>query len=91
MAYFGHLEKLPVIESLKVEDASSIIITLSNISKKSLICEAILKYDENANLIVKIDSKSEKQYLSDLNIKNFIHAQQETANLIIQKSLEAIS
>ncbi|RXK04712.1 cation:proton antiporter domain-containing protein [Halarcobacter bivalviorum] len=91
MAYFGHLEKLPVIESLKVEDASSIIITLSNISKKSLICEAILKYDKNANLIVKIDSKSEKQYLSDLNIKSFIHAQQETANLIVQKSLEATS
>ena len=90
MAYFGHLEKLPVIESLKIENASSIIITLSNISKKSLICDAILKYDEDANLIVKIDSINEKKQLSDLSIQNFIHAQQETAKLIVQKSLDAV-
>ncbi|RXK03147.1 potassium transporter [Arcobacter sp. CECT 8989] len=88
LAYFGHLEKLPVIESLQIEDASSIIITLSNLSKKALICEALLKYDEDANLIVKIDSVSEKKYLKNLSIRNFIHAQQETANLIVQKSLE---
>ena len=88
LAYFGHLEKLPVIESLKIEDASSIIVTLNNISKKALICEAILKYDENANLIVKIDTRSEKKHLNGLNIRNFVHAQQETANLVVQKSLE---
>jgi len=85
MAYFGHLEKLPVIESLKVEEASSIIITLSNLNEKRLICEALLKFKEDCKLIVKIDSLKEKKELRDLNIKSFVHSNLETANLIINK------
>lgn len=85
MAYFGHIEKKTVIESLKVENATKIILTLNNLNTKSLICEAILKYDPKANLIVKIDSKNEKKHLSNFDIKHFIHAQQETANLILEK------
>lgn len=87
MAYFGHLEKVPVLESLKVDEASDIIITLSNITQKKLICEAVLNYKSDANLIVKIDSLDEKRELRDLNIKYYVHSQMETANLMVEKSL----
>lgn len=61
LAYFGHLEKLPVLESLKVDEASDIIITLSSVNEKKLICEAVLNFKSDANLIVKIDSLDEKK------------------------------
>jgi CPA2 family monovalent cation:H+ antiporter-2 len=88
MAYFGHLDKLPVLESLKADEARSIIITLSNVIKKRLICEAVLSFHPEANLIVKIDSIDERKELKDLNIKTFVHAQQEVGQLLVEKSLE---
>lgn len=88
MAYFGHLEKLPVLESLKVDEASSIVIALGNIKEKKLICEAVLNFKEDSNLVVKIDSLDEKKELRDLHIKHFIHSQLETAKLMVEKTLE---
>lgn len=88
MAYFGHLEKLPVLESLKVDEASSIIVTIGNEKQKRLICEAVLNFKEDSNLIIKIDSLDEKKELKDLNIKHFINSQMQTAKLMVEKTLE---
>lgn len=88
MAYFGHLEKVPVLESLKADEASSIIITLDNVNKKRLISEAILKFKKDANIIMKIDSIEEKKELKDLQIKSFIHAHKEIASLLVNKSVK---
>ena len=52
MAYFGHLDKLPVLESLKVDEASSVIITVSDTHKKRLICES-LNFHKEANILLK--------------------------------------
>jgi CPA2 family monovalent cation:H+ antiporter-2 len=88
MAYFGHIEKLPVLESLKVDEAQSIIVALSNLKEKRLICEAILNFKADSKLIVKIDSLDEKKELRDLNINQFVHSQLETAKLIVDKALD---
>ena len=85
-AYFGHLDKLPVQESLKVELASSLIITVNNLGTKILICESVLEYLPTARLIVKINSLEEKQQLSHLSIQAFVHAHKETASLLVQQS-----
>ncbi|MGB9802042.1 MAG: NAD-binding protein, partial [Arcobacter sp.] len=87
-AYFGHLDKLPVLESLKADESSSIIITLDNINKISLICTAILSFYKDANLVVKVDSIEEKKMLKELNIKKFVYAYQEVAELLVKESLE---
>lgn len=87
-AYFGHLEKLPVLQSLKVEHSSSIILTVSTHTTKRIICEAILKYNPNAHIVVKIDSLNEKKELKDLSIKSFIHAQKEVSTLLVNASLK---
>ncbi|WP_428028682.1 cation:proton antiporter [Arcobacter sp.] len=87
-AYFGHLDKLPVLESLKADETSSIIITLDNINKISLICNAVLSFYKDANLVVKVDSIEEKKMLKELNIKKFVYAYQEVADLLVKESLK---
>ena len=86
-AYFGHLDKLPVLESLKIEHSSSIILALESITNKKIICEAVLSYYPQANLLVKINNIKEKQELSEYPIKHYVHGQYETAQLLVKKSL----
>ncbi len=86
MAYFGHLDKRPVLESLKIEESSAIIITLSDVHIKRLICEAVLNYHSEANIILKIQSTKEKSELKDLNINKYIHAYHEVAKLLIDEA-----
>ena len=87
-AYFGHLDKRPVLESLKADETKNIIITLDNINKIRLISEAVLSFCKDANLIVKVDTKFEKRSLKDLNIKSFVSAQHEIASLLVEESLK---
>lgn len=85
-AYFGHLDKHPVLESLKVEQSANIIITVNTLRTKKIICEAVLDYHPSANLIVKVNTHEEKIALSELNINSFIHAQHETALLLVKEA-----
>ena len=85
-AYFGHLDKQPVLESLKVELSSSIILTVNSTRNIKIICESVLDYHPQANLIVKINSIDDKEELSDLAISSFVHAQHETAMLLVKQS-----
>ena len=87
MAYFGHLDKLPVLESLKVDEASSVIVTVSDIHMKRLICEAVLKFHSEANILLKIESVDEKALLKDLNIEKFVHAHIEVGRLLVNEAL----
>ena len=87
MAYFGHLDKTPVLESLKVCESSSVIITTNTLRNKKIVCEAVLDFYANANIIIMITSTEEEQYLSDLNISSFVHAPREAAKLLVQKSI----
>ena len=94
MAYFGHLDKKPVLESLKVQESSSIIITTNKEVRKRLISDAVLKYHPTAHIIVKIDSINEKKYLKDLNITDFVDINHEVSNLLVHHAkvhLENIS
>jgi CPA2 family monovalent cation:H+ antiporter-2 len=86
-AYFGHLDKRPVLESLKVEQAASVIVTVNSLLSKKIISQAVLNYDPSAQVIVKISSLAEKQSLKDIGIADFVHAYQETARLLVKSSL----
>ncbi|PKH89121.1 cation:proton antiporter domain-containing protein [Colwellia sp. Bg11-28] len=86
-AYFGHLDKLPVLESLNVDQTSSIIITVNTLKNKQIICESVLDYYPDANLVVKVNTIEEKAALADINIRSFVHAQQETAELLVKQSI----
>ncbi len=89
MGYFGHLDKLPVLESLKVDEARAIIITVSNPKRKRLISEAVLHFEPNSNIIVKIDSIDERKALKDLPIKSFVDSNLEVGKLLVSEASNA--
>jgi len=82
-AYFGHLDKKPVLESLKVQESSSIILTTNKELRKRLISEAVLDFHPSAHIIVKIDSIEEKKHLKDLHITDFVDTNHEVSTLLI--------
>jgi CPA2 family monovalent cation:H+ antiporter-2 len=88
MAYFGHLNKLPVLESLAVEESKAIIITMHSEHNIRLISEAILDYFKDANIIIKVDSAEEKKSMKDLSELEFVDASYEISNLLVNHALE---
>jgi CPA2 family monovalent cation:H+ antiporter-2 len=88
MAYFGHLNKLPVLESLAVDEAKTIIITVSNEHNKRLISEAIFNFSKNANIIIKIDSVEERKKMKDLPKLEFVDASSEVSKLLVNHALK---
>jgi len=88
MAYFGHLNKLPVLESLGVNESKAIIITTSNEHSIRLISEAILNFYGSANIIIKIDSEHEKRNMKDLVAVEFVDASSEISHLLVNHALK---
>jgi CPA2 family monovalent cation:H+ antiporter-2 len=88
MAYFGHLNKLPVLESLMVDQAKAIILTVSSEDNKRLISEAILNFSKNANIIMKIDSAEERKSMQDLPEVAFVDASHEISNLLVNHAIK---
>ena len=78
---------LKLLESLRIEQTKRIIITVNSLHHKQVICESILDYYPNANLIVKVSTLAEKAALDGIKIKSFVHAQQETGELLAKQSI----
>lgn len=85
-AYFGHLDKVSVLEALKVEKSSSVIMTITDTHDKLLICDAILKYCPSAIIILKYESLEEKHNFIDLNINKFVHAHADVGRLLVEEA-----
>jgi CPA2 family monovalent cation:H+ antiporter-2 len=84
--YFGHLDKQPVLESLKADQTSSIILTVHNVHRKRLISEAVLNFYPQANIVVKLDSAEERRELKGIAIKSFIDSDVEVGKLLVHAS-----
>jgi len=85
--YLGDASKLSILSALHVESAAAIVVTLDNMEKKRLICEAVLKHSKNANLIVKVASLEEKEKLSDLPITTIVDAKVEVARVLVERMI----
>ena len=88
VAYFGNIDKTPVLESLKVDRASAVLIAMNSIKTKRIICQTILEYNSNVPVIIRVNTQEEKIQLADLPIKAYVHAQEEIATLLVQESLK---
>ncbi len=84
-AYLGDMSKRSILDALNVEDAASVIVTLDNIDKKRLICEAILANTNNVTLVVKVVSLEEKEKLEGLNISSVVDGKEEVAKVLVQR------
>ncbi len=88
-SYLGDMSKTAIIEALHVKDAAAIIITLENPDIKHLVVERILKSDINANIIVQIASKEEREKLRDeLEILNVVDGEIEIARLLVERVMQ---
>ena len=86
-AYLGDASKLSILNALYIQNAASVIVTLDNIEKKRLICEAVLAHTENVNLIVKVISLEDKEKLKDLNITTIVDGKVEIARVLVERML----
>ena len=78
------------MESLKIDQASSVILTMNTLKTKKLICESVLNFNVNAKLVVKINTEEEREALSELAISHYVHAQHETAALLVKRALPEV-
>jgi CPA2 family monovalent cation:H+ antiporter-2 len=86
-AYLGDASKSSILNALNIEKAAAIIVTLDNIDKKRLICEAVLKHSRDANLIVKVVSLEEKEKLRDLGITVIVDGKVEIARVLVERMI----
>ena len=86
-AYLGDVSRLSILSALHIENAASVIVTLDNIEKKRLICEAVLTHTKNVNLIVKVISLEDKEKLKDLNITTIVDGKVEIARVLVERML----
>ncbi len=84
-AYLGDMSKRSILDALNIEDAAAVIVTLDNIDKKRLICEAILQNSKHVNLIVKVISLEDKEKLQDLDITSVVDGKEEVARVLVQR------
>ncbi len=88
MAYFGHLNKRPVLESLKVDEARSVILTVSSEQIKRLIAEAVREFSQNVAIVMKIEGAEERRQLNDLTHIDFVDANLEASHQLVRKALK---
>lgn len=86
-AYYGDMSKMPILEKLHLRDATSVIVTLDNSSKKRLICESILTYAPTMKVVVKVISLEEKRELRGLNISVTVDGKREVAAKLVCEAL----
>jgi monovalent cation:H+ antiporter-2, CPA2 family len=86
--YYGDMSKSGILHALHAEDAASVIVTLDNAEKKRLITEAVSRYKESINLIVKVVSLEEKELLADLPIHTVVDGKEEVAKILVEQSLQ---
>lgn len=85
--YFGDMSKSAILDKLCTKDSVSVIITLDNLEKKRLICEAILRYAPDVKLVVKVVSLEEKRELRGLPISITIDGKKEVAARLVGEAL----
>jgi CPA2 family monovalent cation:H+ antiporter-2 len=85
--YLGDMSKRSILDALHIRDCSSVIVTLDNVDKKRIICEAIAKNTKNINLIVKIASLEERTALDDLPISVMVDGKIEVARVLVNSMI----
>lgn len=85
--YFGDMSKTAILDKLFIKDASSVIVTLDNMEKKRLICEAVIAHAPNVKLVVKVVNLEEKRSLRGLPILITIDGKKEVAARLVSEAM----
>lgn len=83
--YLGDMSKENIIDALHVKDAAGVIVTLENMDKTYLICEAVHGVAPDVNLIVKIMSAKDREKLRPLHLSNIVDGKKEVAKELVKR------
>lgn len=86
-AFYGDMSKSSILDKLHVKEAASVIVTLDNLEKKRLVCEAVLGYAPSVKVVVKVVSLEEKRALRGLPITVTVDGKKEVAARLVSESL----
>jgi len=79
------MSKRSILEAVHVKDASIVIITLDNVDKKLLICEALSENSKLANVIVKVVSVEERAKFEALHVPMIVDSKVEVARILVER------
>ncbi len=85
--YFGDMSKTAILDKLYTKDSSSVIVTLDNMEKKRLICEAVVAHAPHVKLVVKVVNLEEKISLRGLPISITIDGKKEVAARLVAEAM----
>lgn len=85
--YYGDMSKSAILNSLNIDSASAVIVTLDDPEKKQLICEALSPYGDSVNIIVKVVSSEEKLMLRGMPISVMVNGKEEVAKILVEKTM----
>lgn len=86
-AYLGDMSKRSILEALHVKDCAIVIITLDNVDKKLLICEALNEQNKVANVIVKVVSAEERAKFEALHVEMIVDSKAEVARVLVERGM----
>jgi CPA2 family monovalent cation:H+ antiporter-2 len=86
MAYFGHLNKQPVMDSLKVRESLSVILTVQSEHKKLLIIDALKQYHSGVKIVVKVDTDEENTHLKDIENVDIVDSNYELSSRLVERA-----
>lgn len=89
MAYFGHLNRRPVLASLMVDEAAAVVLTMNREATKRLIAAAVLAYSDQIDVIMNINEPEEQKHLRAVGQVTFVDASVAVSHLLVKQALNA--
>ncbi len=86
-AYLGDMSKRAILDALHVKDCAIVIITLDNVNKKLLICEALAAQNRVANVIVKVVSVEERAKFEALHVDIIVDSKVEVGRVLVERGM----
>jgi CPA2 family monovalent cation:H+ antiporter-2 len=86
-AYLGDMSKINMLEALHTVSCAAVIVTIDNIDNKLRVCDAILKYTKDVQLIVKASRLKDKEILRDKGITRIVDGKIEVGRILVERMM----
>ncbi len=83
----GNAAQRSILEKANVKKAIAVIIAVEDEKRIRLICESIVAFAKNANIVVKVSDKQTFAKLDNLPIQNLVDQHDELAKIMVNKAL----
>lgn len=85
--FFGNAMQKSILDFAQISATKAIIIAVENEEKLRLLCESIISYNKNLNIVVAVSDYQVKDHISDLNINHVLNASKEIGKTLVNEAL----